>query len=229
MRWTIKDGLFERKYLQENEFCSSLKCDLIPFNKYSIYLRGSMVEDDNPHLNADIDIYIIHKNGIIKKDIERLLYDLSKYNRPVDLHIFHANDFEEEIPNRLLLNTGSIHLTGPKVTFEPVEANQEMIMQHWILYNPGFAPDIMYSSVKSRVCALKNLTRCFGLISLIENHSFTRDIPDCLDIAKTINKGIYEKLAENWSIVDFQKPMYLKLIKDFVIGYKNECQRKTSP
>ena len=79
MRWEIKDGLFEKKHLQVNKFCSSLKGDLLPFSKYSFYIRGSMIEDDNPHVNADIDLYIIHKSGISKEDIEKLLNENYNY------------------------------------------------------------------------------------------------------------------------------------------------------
>ena len=222
----IKDGMIVKKYLQENEFCRSLKSELRSFKNYSFYLRGSMVESDNPHINADIDLYLIHKNGIIKEDIDLLLSNMAKYNRPVDLHIFNVKDFEDEIPNRLLLNTRSLHLAGPEVNFESVKVNPEMILQHWLCYNPDFAPDIMFSSVKSRVCALKNLTRCFGLINLIEEGYFTRDIPECMGISKNLNKTVYKKLADNWSIVDFQEPLYLKVIKDFIIDYKNEYLRK---
>ena len=66
--------------------------------------------------------------------------------------------------------------------------NSEFVLTHFKRYNPSFAPDLMYSDLRSRVCALKNLTRCFGLISLIENGIFSRNIDECLILAKVKDK-----------------------------------------
>ena len=91
-----------------------------------------------------------------------------------------------------------------------------MLVSHWNAYNPDFAPDIMFSTVRSRVCALKNLTRCFGLLSLFERRIFTRDIQECLSAAKDLDVGIYNELEYNWGIVDVKQPLFLKKIKDYL-------------
>jgi hypothetical protein len=78
----------------------------------------------------------------------------------------------------------------------------------------------MLSSLRSRVCALKNLTRCFGLINLIENRIFSRDIDECLNYAKIKDNLIYEMLIKNWSILDIREPMILRDVKNYLVNYQ---------
>ena len=145
------------------------------------------------------------------------------------MHLIRFNSLDYDIPNRLLLNNRSIHIGGPQIQIKPVELNHEMITQHWKVYNPSFTPDVMLSTLRSRVCALKNLTRCFGLINLIENRFFSRDIDECLNYAKIKDNLIYEMLIKNWSIVDIREPMILRDVKEYLINYQKMFEANYSP
>lgn len=195
------------------------------FETFSFYLRGSLIEQKNPYRNADIDLYLIHqRNFFPRENALDIVSRLSNFKRFVDLHIFNQKELERDLPNKLLLFSRSIHVSGPEIKWEPVIADFNFIFQHWKAYNPGFVPEIMYSSVRSRVCALKNLTRCFGLISFIQKRIFTRDIQECLSYAKNLNYDVFICLEYNWSIVDFKEPLNLKPIKDFLLNAKTNGQ-----
>lgn len=204
MDWIIKDNIFLANHCTPNKNVKLIANALKNFKLNSIYLRGSIIDNKPIHQNADIDLYIIHNDAYINRgEVLDIVESLKHLNRFVDMHLIRFNSLDYDIPNRLLLNNRSIHIGGPQIQIKPVELNLEMITQHWKAYNPNFAPDIMYSSVRSRVCALKNLTRCFGLISLIEKKIFTRDIQECLDYAETFDKTIYQYLLNNWNLVDY--------------------------
>lgn len=227
MDWIIgENNLFEYQDFKPNNISASIASHLDENINVSFYLRGSILESERPHINADIDLYLIHQGKRIHFDfISNLVNELSIYNRYVDLHVVNFKDLERDIPNRLLLYCRSLHLKGPKIEFSPVHADSSMLVSHWNAYNPYFAPDIMFSTVRSRVCALKNLTRCFGLLSLYERRIFTREISECLSVAKDLDVEIYNELDYNWGIVDVKQPLYLKRIKDYLIkmGRKIMC------
>lgn len=230
MNWEIKNKRFAKQQFSANQLCVSIANLLEVFEAVSFYLRGSMIEHENPHINADIDLYVIHQlNNFPRETALEIIARLSNLHRFIDLHIFNQKEINLDLPNRLLLYSRSIHILGPEIKFQPITIDRNMIEMHWKAYNPNFAPDIMHSSVRSRVCALKNLTRCFGLISLIERNIFTRDIRECLDYAKTFDEAIHLNLIENWDIVDFNKPLYLRGIKEFLMRYHQEYLSKTSP
>ena len=119
---------------------------------------------------------------------------LEYLKRPIDLYWITQQNLNNDIPQNLLFSTSSIQLSGPEISTIKVMYNSEFVLTHFKRYNPSFAPDLMYSDLRSRVCALKNLTRCFGLISLIENGIFSRNIDECLILAKVKNKKIYDLL-----------------------------------
>jgi hypothetical protein len=217
MKWEVIDGIFIKRDVRCNEMTNSLKKILSPFHEHSIYIRGSMIEQSNPHYNADMDIYILHKDkNILKKYTDEVLHKLSHFNRAIDIHVIPLHQLANDIPNRLLLSTSSIHIAGDEIEFQPVASDEKMLASHWKVYNPEFAPDIMYSTVKSRVCAMKNLTRCFGLLQYSDGYGFTRNINECLEFAKTVDEITYNNLINNWEIVDFKVPMELKEIKRYL-------------
>jgi hypothetical protein len=217
MKWEVIDGIFIKRDVRCNELTNSLKKILSPFYEHSIYIRGSLIEQSNPHPKADMDIYILHKDkNILKKFTDEVLQQLSHYKRAIDLHVISLDQLANDIPNRLLLSTSSIHIVGDKIEFQPVYSDEKMLASHWKVHNPDFAPDIMYSTVKSRVCAMKNLTRCFGLLRHSYGYGFTRDIRECLEFAKLIDKKTYKYLINNWEIVEFKVPMELKEIKRYL-------------
>lgn len=225
MNWEIKNNKFLRQQLPANHTCYSIANSIKGYKSLSFYLRGSLLEQETPHANADIDLYVIHKLNYLPREIALdIVKRLSDFNRFVDLHIFNRNELNIDLPNRLLLCSRSIHIGGPEIILEPVNADSKMIDEHWKAYNPYFAPDIMYSSVRSRVCALKNLTRCFGLISLVKKGIFTRDIQECISYAKSLNHEIYNCLQYNWNIVDVKEPLNLKPIKEFLLNLEKTGQ-----
>jgi hypothetical protein len=217
--WIIGDDLLFRKQdLKPNAISSSIAAHLQENQEISFYLRGSILESEQPHVNADIDLYILHNDKKIELNfISYLLDELSIYKRYIDLHIIELKKLDKDIPNRLLLYCRSLHLKGPKIIFSPVYADASMLVSHWYAYNPEFAPDIMFSSIRSRVCALKNLTRCFGLLSLYKRGVFTRDIQECLSYAKYLDDGIGRELEFNWNQVEIRQPLFLKNIKRFLV------------
>jgi len=223
MDWVISNNVFQRHCFLQNPWINLLADKLKKYDLYSFYLRGSLIEGKPLHPKADIDLYLIYPQSFISRhEVLSVLECLDSFNRYVDLHLICYNRLNHDIPNRLLLHARSIHVTGAELHFNPVEFNNEMIAQHWLAYDPSFAPDVMYSTVRSRVCALKNLTRCFGLINLMENTIFSRDIQECMEFAKKMDEHVHDMLFYNWSIVDLQIPLELREIKEYLLAYKQK-------
>ncbi len=221
--WDTADGFFIPFSTEHNQACVQLERIVaglsLPKNA-SLYLRGSILEEAQPHPSADIDIIMVCDNQ--RPDemfIKQLLEQLSILDRDVDLSILSAAEAQRSIQHRLLLHTRSVRLCGKARHFDPVAANLDTMKAHLCAYAPSFPPDIFVASLRSRVSALKNLTRCFGVFMFVAGGRFTRDVPTCIEHACALKQDIGQMLRSAWRDVEIRKPIELKAIKQFICGY----------
>lgn len=221
--WDTANGCFIPFAIEKNLTCVQLErmvAGLSPPQGTSLYLRGSILEEVNPHPSADIDIILVcDEQHPAERFINQLLEQLSKLGRDVDLSILSEADARLNIPHRLLLHTRSVRLWGKMREFDPVAANLVTMKAHLCAYAPSFPPDIFVASLRSRVSALKNLTRCFGVFMFVDGGRFTRDIITCIDYACSLKKDVGEMLRNAWRDVEIRKPIELKPIKQFICEY----------
>lgn len=219
--WKIENNHFVKEEFSENKFCRLIRIKLKDIVNASIYIRGSMLELENPPECSDIDLYVIFEKKIDFTLLDQIKQRISSFGRTIDFHFYTTQNLSNNLPEMLLFHTRSLYINGPVIEYVKVKADKHLIHAYWKAYNVNFAPNIMYSNLRSRVCALKNLTRCFGLIKLIELNLFTRDIKECLDYAKKKENKIHQILKDNWNIVGQKKPMNLKEIKEYLMDYQN--------
>ena len=221
MEWKNINGLFPDLEFSPNANIESL-LHFIPSNpEATVHVRGSFLEECIPSIQADIDLYIIfHSTTINVEYIELVKKSLTDFERIIDIHGFTLNRIQRTPVEFFLFQTMSYYLCGKEIGKQKIKIDSNLIRALWDAYNPEFAPDILYSNRLSRVCALKNLTRCFGLISLIESGVFSRNIAICLGYAKVQNIEIFNHLMSCWDNVDQNKPLYLGVIKKYLVNYK---------
>jgi len=168
--WRVRDGLFAPIALAANEFARELtgRLSAVNLGGASTYLRGSLLEHIAPHANADLDLIVIWGNDPPTRTvIEALQEHVREFNRALDLSVLSETQIHRHVPQRLLLHTRAFRVNGPEKRFAPVRADVETMKYHFAAYAPWFPPDEMWASTRSRVSALKNLTRCFGVLSFI--------------------------------------------------------------
>jgi hypothetical protein len=215
--WEVFNNRFTPSNFETNGIVNELKLILSEFKQFSFSVRGSILEEIIPHPNADIDLFLIyHTNTFDYSILTQLNYKLSYLKRYIDWHIFNPKELEAHIPNALLYSVRSHFLCGPLFTIECPVINDKFFLTHWKAYDPYFVPDVMYSTQISRVSALKNLTRCFGLIRLKNGGFFTRNINECLSYVRDNHNVIYSDLIIAWENADLKIPLQFKNIKDYL-------------
>jgi hypothetical protein len=225
--WLISNEFFERANISPNDLCRQASLLLSEFDsELSFYIRGSLVEESDPHPQADLDLIAVcdsrwRSRGLAPQVVERL----SVLGKAVDLQLVDLPLLSVHIPQRLLLCCRGLHIAGRTFKIPPVRFDRAMVDAHWQVYNPEFAPDVMEHSPRSRVCAMKNLTRCVGLIMLTNEGRFTRHIQTCVDYASAVDSSLYESLMEMWAIVDERRPLHLKTIKGILRKQRSYFER----
>ena len=167
--WDVENGVFAPFHLKPNGFSEELLQLISPVafpEDATLYFRGSLLEEENPHPAADLDLALVSQglraNGELVREI---VESVSALGKQVDLSVMSLDQLKCSLPMRLLLHTRAVKLHGQEYSLEPVPATMETVAAHLTAYAPSFPPDVFVASVRSRVSALKNLTRCFGCFS----------------------------------------------------------------
>lgn len=230
MEWQILNNQFPVFNYSSNENIELIRQRIFAIPNVTIHVRGSVLEETVLNKFADLDLYIIFQSKYINQEyIEDLKKSLFFFGRKVDIHGFTYDRLLRTPVENFLFHKMSYYITGEKLETNNIIIDNNLIISFWKAYNPSYGPNVMYNNRTSRVCALKNLTRCFGLINLIENGIFSRNIAMCLKYAEQKDNFIYDLLIENWSIVDIQKPLMLKIIKDYLTSYQIMFEKTIGP
>lgn len=218
--WTTKDGYFQKidtpltpSCILAREIAENLK--LSP--DVSLYLRGSVLEENRPHPSADLDLVLVH--GACRphgRALEEVRDRFKSMAPEVDLSVVSMPELAFSAPHRLLLETRASLLSGPQKCFDRVASDRCAMEAHLEIYAPSFPPDTFVASKRSRVSVLKNLTRCFGVFRFTDGGGFTRDIATCLSYAAALDKNVAGFLVNAWRFVDEKVPLRLAPIKEFI-------------
>lgn len=174
-----------------------------------IFLRGSLIEQYNPHPKADIDIIVVtdQKNPPVS------FQSLSNLGRVVDPLPLSWN-FDNQVLATLMW-TRSLQLTGEPIIQQKVFIDSEWILAHWLIHGINRLPPIIHSQGLRRVSHAKQLIRCVGLIWYMKNGQFSRDLPICirwaLQIDPTLGQAL-QSLFETLGVVE-QSPFDISIIQ----------------
>ncbi len=143
----------------------------------SVFLRGSTVEQPNPHKQADIDLLLLG-DGTGSPWIS--IDALRSFGRFVDVVAIIAQGPRSDPALHLLSQVRALLVCGTPATQEPVKLDRSLLLAHWRRYDPGGLPGELTSAGLQRVAEVKRLVRSAGLVSTLRTGQFTRDLGTCL-------------------------------------------------
>ena len=146
----------------------------------SVLLRGSVVESHAPFSGSDLDVLVVTDAALPPATLSAIR-EVSQ--RHVDLKILRTTYLEQNLVQRALLAHRSWLVSGPPPPLALVAADAEFAWQQWLACLPvGLPPDIT-STDPLAVYTLKSAARAFGVLSLLRDGRYTRDVDACLEVA----------------------------------------------
>ena len=143
----------------------------------------------------------------------------------LDLKWIRYLDFRSDYVFYALLAHRSLHVSGLKIDFEPLRADREFAWQLWVKYFPSGLPNELDCSKRVSVIYFKLLVRCFGVIMLLKENLFTRDIDACIAYSSSFEESIHGQLSllkskiENSDTINFNVKPVKSLLRDLFDKY----------
>jgi len=200
--WSVEGGLFQPLPIVPNELARGIReaaCSTALPDGADVYLRGSVLEEEKPHPEADLDIVLVSPRVHWQPALTALRQVLMPFGRPLDLLPIEPAALQHVPTIRLLLTTRSMHLRGPRWPLQPVAADKSTVLDHWSRYAPFNLRDLLQSRRERRVCELKLLTRSFAVIEFFRSGRFSRDIGTCLRWACQTDSAAGLELSSYWA------------------------------
>ena len=160
---------------------------------FSIFLRGSCVEQVDIHPKSDIDILIVSE----QRYPPIFMQELEVFQRFVDAVVISRDD--EDPVYSTLLYTRSVQVSGQKISPKPVQITKKWLFAHWLKYGVNRLPPVLKSQGSRRVAELKQMIRSIGLIWYMKEREISRDISVCLGWASTLDRNFGTILQEQFS------------------------------
>jgi hypothetical protein len=194
--WRTQEGFYTPLKFNENSFSAEAKGILKNIRKLntseSIYIRGSVIESSTPFESSDLDIFIVYsanKRFQIQKQLENCTY------RDLDIKWLHLDNLESDYVFYSLLSLRSHHICGKKLNFRLISNDREFAWKNWVKYFPSGVPNEINCSDRFSVIYFKQLVRSFGVIMLLKDDKFSRDIDVCIDYSSFICKSVKDELS----------------------------------
>jgi hypothetical protein len=138
----------------------------------SLLLRGSLLEQLQPHPKADIDLILVSSQAV-RID----LGGLARFGRTLDLCRVDPGDDGGVLMT--LARTRALWVAGAPFPPAPVSVTGDLVLRHWIRYSDaGFNPRI-HARDRWFVPRVKQLLRLAGIIRLVEQGEYSRDLRRC--------------------------------------------------
>jgi hypothetical protein len=146
----------------------------------TIFLRGSLVEVRRPFAGSDVDLLLILEDGA------PIPWLGSLSTRPLDVKLLSRRRLDRDLVQRALVTHRAVLVQGPHPNLQPVAANDEFAWRQWLACLPVGLPSEIDSRDALAIQVFKSATRAFGVLSLLLEGRYTRDIDACLDFAEGI-------------------------------------------
>jgi predicted nucleotidyltransferase len=193
--WPIENGVFiiPKHLVIRSEIGKVIQqsCNTLT-NGTQVFIRGSMLECDQPFKHSDIDLCVIYDNYAQVEELKQILPSGLFY----DVQLVKRNHVSNDFVYNALLNCRSLQIAGDAFCNLPVNADKDFALKHWIKYCPSTIPSILTHDNTFSLIYFKQLTRCFGVISFLKYGLFTRDIDECIVIAKKESIDLGQQLND---------------------------------
>lgn len=155
----------------------------------TLYLRGSCLEEERPHPRADIDLVLVSESPERYGDARRLWASLRDLDRPVDILPLSPAELLASRPVSLLVGYRSLRVSGEPIAMPALRVDRPFVLEHWRLYAPLLVPRWLAGPQHARVCMVKQLVRSVGILRLMQEGEFSRDLELCAQWAEEAAPG----------------------------------------
>ena len=145
----------------------------------SVWIRGSMLEELEPHPKSDIDLMVVTLKSDTVETQRQLQMLLRPFNRPVEGIVVSPDELEELWHLQWLIRYRSYLVRGVDRLQPKVMIDTRFIKRLGHFYRPLFVPHILEGPVQNRLVAVKYLLRTVGVLGL-QDGMYTRDVRTCL-------------------------------------------------
>lgn len=182
--WQIRNGGFVfPDYLEKIYSVPGRKIEEAMKNSgtaLQIFLRGSLLENEEPFKKADVDLFVIYEDISQLQRLKETLHSEDNY----DIKLMQRYNFQDNYVFNALLQCRSLQICGEEYYRTKIKADKQFAWEHWVQYCPAAIPDIINTTDRLALIHFKLLTRCFGVLFFLRFRKFTRDISECINIAK---------------------------------------------
>ena len=217
--WKEEDGLFIPEDWTQIQFSSSVQRTIRTLQEHIItkdvpvFVRGSLIEELNPHPKSDLDIlYIAPQTSplVFHPNIR------SEFSRTLDINPYHPDALEPRRYLVPLIHIRSMQISGPKFARTSIEISDTFAEDLWEQYRVESMSSNLRKTGIERVMKLKHLFRALGLLSLMDGDGFTRDINACLEWLHKKNSKLTEYGQQLWMERTSSHPLYIAPIRDWI-------------
>ena len=181
--WCIKDGFFtypeSLAEIQSENGRQIAKTLSVIENGIQVFLRGSMLESSKPFCRSDVDLFVLYED---RRQLG-LLSDALPGGFDFDIKIQLKKSIITDFVMHALLECRSFQVCGLLKQRIPIAADIAFAWEHWLKYCPAMIPNSIGTRTNGSLIYFKMLTRCFGVLSILRDRQFTRDITSCIKLA----------------------------------------------
>ena len=183
--WPIVDGVLEPVAFELSRRSSAL--DAVHWRLQaldvpegvSVYLRGGMLEQMEPHPGADIDVIVLGPAERAKAVAGQVNGSLSALGRPIEAVPCAPEVLQAHVPLRMLVQCRALLVGGHGVTLPPLRADEPLRRSLWNFYAPFLLRHSLQGPLSARLVTVKYALRAVGVLGLFEGR-YSRDLPTCL-------------------------------------------------
>ena len=104
-----------------------------------------------------------------------------------------------------------MRVSGPDPALEPVACDEDFAWRHWLTYFPAGLPSEIHSTDRFAIYAWKCAARSFGVLSLMRDGRYTRDVDACLGFAEEVAPEAAHTLAALRGALERREPVEIAL------------------
>jgi YD repeat-containing protein len=105
---------------------------------------------------------------------------------PLDVKLLTRERLRRDLIQHALLAHRAVRVSGPDPALDLIASDDEFAWRHWLAYFPAGLPARINASDRLALYAWKCAVRSFGVLSLIRDGRFTRDVDACLGFAQAV-------------------------------------------
>ena len=214
--WPIKNGYFVQRTWpaakpdSERHRIENIVRDYAKDHpKIELYLRGSILEQAQPHPEADIDVVLLCPRRTCSQHQKNLRDILDSTGRMLDLRFFDPLEGFTSWDS-ILLGCRAHPIIHTERRFEKVLCSLDVYQELWKNAQLSSLPHRLPPPGIPRVHIVKRLIRCIGILWLCQNQEFSRDLVRCLEWSKDLLPNHHQDFVALYQSLDTGRAVYIQ-------------------